>query len=114
VTLLRRTHVPLPSQWSLVQRFPSASHGVLSGGSGRFSHMPVEGLHCWPASQGGTGPGQVTLLRFTHVPLPSQWSLVQRLPSASHGVLSGASGTGSQRPVPGLQTEPPSQGGFGG
>jgi hypothetical protein len=112
-TWSKTTHNPEPLQCSMLQKLPSCSHGVLSGGSGSGLHAPVDGLQADPASQTPLGGGQMTLPVFTQAPLPSQRSIVHRLPSASQLVPAGGSDTGSQPPVAGVQAVPASHGPVG-
>jgi hypothetical protein len=108
VTFDEKTQLPLPSHWSFVHRFASASHGVEVPASGSGSQLPVPGLHISPPSQGGFGAWQLTVETKPHVPVALHWSTVQRSASASHAVLAasylhaavqqsfGTSGPGSQ------------------
>ncbi len=92
----------------MVQRLPSASHGVLSGGSGLATQTPVPGSQNSPASHGGAAAWQVTLPTNWQPPMPSHWSMVQALLSKSQEVPDGASGKNVHAPVSGSHSEPPS------
>src|SRR5438045_835897 len=83
-------HVPPTSQSSSASRTPSPQRPQGGTGGGPDT-QPIAGLHDSGPLQAFPSSGQLSIVPVDlHDPLPSHWSTVHLLPSASHSVEDGS------------------------